>query len=196
MPEIQIDAAPEIGTAAAAVQTCVNLIAGMAGQPEKYVAYWLDLYYQVRSLYEKEHQAEPDPNVITRADLYPVLRELMQDALKSTAPAEPGKDGKAEETGAAQSAPPSESGLAGFEAVTPAPKKPGAWTLYKRKVMDKLHEAREAGTSIAAVAKASEGVLTEHRVMDAIDARHLSRAEWYALEKALDQLAETADAGG
>ena len=76
---------PAIGTAEAAVQSCVRLIASVAGQPEALVAYWLDLYYQVRCVYERENAPEPDPWVITRADLYPVMRELMQDALKSAA---------------------------------------------------------------------------------------------------------------
>ena len=76
---------PAIGTAEAAVQSCVRLIASVAGQPEALVAYWLDLYWQVRNIYERENAPEPDPQVITRADLYPVLRELMQDALRSAA---------------------------------------------------------------------------------------------------------------
>ena len=76
---------PAIGTAEAAVQSCVRLIASVAGQPEALVAYWLDLYYQVRCVYERENAPEPDPQIITRADLYPVMRELMQDALKSAA---------------------------------------------------------------------------------------------------------------
>ena len=75
---------PAIGTTEAAVQSCVRLIASVAGQPEALVAYWLDLYYQVRCAYERENAPEPDPQIITRADLYPVMRELMQDALKST----------------------------------------------------------------------------------------------------------------
>ncbi len=43
---------PPIGSSESAVRTAVNLIAGMAGQPEVLVERWLDLYYQVRLLHE------------------------------------------------------------------------------------------------------------------------------------------------
>ena len=39
---------PAIGTAEAAVQSCVRLIASVSGQPEALVAYWLDLSYCAR----------------------------------------------------------------------------------------------------------------------------------------------------
>ena len=80
---LDIDEAPEIGSAEAAVRSCVSLMAAVMGQREELLAYWLDLYYQVRLAYERENAAEPDPTVLRRGDLYPVLRELMQDALKS-----------------------------------------------------------------------------------------------------------------
>ena len=75
--------APELGSAEAAVRSCVSLMAAVMGQREELLAYWLDLYYQVRLAYERENTAEPDPTVLRRGDLYPVMRELMQDALKS-----------------------------------------------------------------------------------------------------------------
>ncbi len=39
---------PELGTRAAALEGCVDLIARMCGQSVDIVQYWLDLYYQVR----------------------------------------------------------------------------------------------------------------------------------------------------
>lgn len=45
---------PIIGSAEAAVKSCVNLIAGMCGKPDQIMHYWLDLYYQVRLAYEQE----------------------------------------------------------------------------------------------------------------------------------------------
>lgn len=45
---------PELGTREAAVQTCVNLISRATGKPEGVLAYWLDLYYQIRITYEAE----------------------------------------------------------------------------------------------------------------------------------------------
>lgn len=47
---------PELGTKEAAVESCASLIAGMAGQPEAIMHYWLDLYYQVRLAYEIEEE--------------------------------------------------------------------------------------------------------------------------------------------
>lgn len=77
---------PELGTSEAAVRSCVSVIAAVTGQPEQIMAYWLDLYFQVRSAHEREN-AKPkpaeDPTILRRGDLYPVLRELMHDALKS-----------------------------------------------------------------------------------------------------------------
>lgn len=47
-PTIPAEALPELGTAEAAVRSCVNLISRATGQPEQLLAYWLDLYFQVR----------------------------------------------------------------------------------------------------------------------------------------------------
>ena len=122
-----------LGTTEAAVRSCVSVIAAVTAQSEEILAYWLDLYYQVRRAYEIEQQREEDPRLIRREDLYPVMREMMRDALKSTAkeqaqaraeikaaeetriatPASParndveaGSQAEAEGDGAAESAPP------------------------------------------------------------------------------------------
>lgn len=44
---------PAIGSSEAAVLTVVELIARAAQMSEQHLAYWLDLYYQVRSRHEK-----------------------------------------------------------------------------------------------------------------------------------------------
>ena len=44
--------APEIGTPEAAVQSCVNLLAKVTNIPENKLAYYLDMYYQLRDAYE------------------------------------------------------------------------------------------------------------------------------------------------
>lgn len=82
--EIKIDYLP-LGTTEAAVRSCVSVIAAVTAQREEILAYWLDLYYQVRRAYEVEQEREEDPRLIRREDLYPVMREMMRDALKSTA---------------------------------------------------------------------------------------------------------------
>ncbi len=45
---------PELGTKAAALEGCVDLIARMCGKPETVVRYWLDLYFQVRLAFAVE----------------------------------------------------------------------------------------------------------------------------------------------
>ncbi len=74
-----------LGTTEAAVRSCVSVIAAVTAQREEVLAYWLDLYYQVRRAYEIEQGREEDPRLIRMEDLYPAMRELMRDALKSTA---------------------------------------------------------------------------------------------------------------
>lgn len=51
---------PAIGTSEAAVLTVVELIARAAQMSEQHLAYWLDLYYQVRSRHEAEKGATAD----------------------------------------------------------------------------------------------------------------------------------------
>ena len=50
--------APEIGTPEAAVQSCVNLLAVVTGIPEAKLAYYLDMYYQLRDAYEAAYVEE------------------------------------------------------------------------------------------------------------------------------------------
>ncbi len=60
---------PELGTTEAAVLTVVELIARAAQMSEAHMAYWLDLYYQVRSRHEAESavQAETVPEPVEEA---------------------------------------------------------------------------------------------------------------------------------
>lgn len=71
---------PELGTTEAAVRSCVNLIALATHTDEEHLAYWLDLYYQVRSRHEKEMTPldfsdllvkveEPDPVMVKLGEL-------------------------------------------------------------------------------------------------------------------------------
>lgn len=46
---------PAIGSSEAAVLTVVELIARAAQMSEQHMAYWLDLYYQVRSRHEAKN---------------------------------------------------------------------------------------------------------------------------------------------
>jgi hypothetical protein len=164
----------KLGTTEAAVQSCVRLIASVAGQPEALVAYWLDLYYQVRCAYERENAPEPDPWVITRADLYPVLRELMQDALRSTA-----GDG-----------PPMASAPTVSEISGPQTGIKG-WAAKKAAIRDRLIAARDQGVTAAQLVTASEQL--EQKISDAeiyaiLNAAKADMETYRRLEAALEAL--------
>lgn len=173
------DDLPALGTAEAAVQSCVRLIASVTAQPTELMGYYLDLYYQVRRSYEIEAGAEDEPQRIYREDLEPVLQSVLEAALHKIATDE------AKRRQAKKAEPPE------TPSTQPA-KKPSAWTVYKRQISERLADARAAGVSIASIAAASGGVLGERRVMDALNAGQLSREEWHALERALDQTAAQA----
>ena len=162
---------PAIGTAEAAVQSCVRLIASVAGQPEALVAYWLDLYYQVRCAYERENAPEPDPQIITRADLYPVLRELMQDALKS----------------AAGDGPPRASAPTVAEIPGPQTGVKG-WAAEKVAIRERLIAARDQGVTAAQLVTASEQKISDGEIYAILNAAKADMDTYRRLEAALEAL--------
>ena len=167
---------PAIGTAEAAVQSCVRLIASVSGQPEALVAYWLDLYYQVRCAYERENAPEPDPQVITRADLYPVMRELMQDALKSTVRSEAKDRLKKRETPAEEDGEPETE------------PRPRAWAAKKAAIRDRLIAARDQGVTAAQLVTASEQKISDGEIYAIINAGKADMETYRRLEAALEVL--------
>lgn len=189
---------PAIGTAEAAVQSCVRLIASVAGQPEALVAYWLDLYYQVRCAYERENAPVPDPQVITRADLYPVMRELMQDALKSAVHSE-AKDRlkKREKTpsdaagGGASSlregANAEEDGQSCAEILGPQTGVKG-WAAKKAAIRDRLIAARAQGVTAAQLVTASEQKISDGEIYAILNAAKADMDTYRRLEAALEAL--------
>lgn len=66
------------------MRSCVRLISAVTCQPEKLCAYYLDLYYQVRRAYEREHE-EPKAPPLTLEAAWPRLSELMEETLRSAA---------------------------------------------------------------------------------------------------------------
>jgi len=83
MDEYTETAAP-LGSAEAAVLSCVRLISAVTCQPEKLCAYYLDLYYQVRRAYERENESEK-PEALTLEECWPRLRELIEEKLRGAA---------------------------------------------------------------------------------------------------------------
>lgn len=172
----QNETRPAIGTAEAAVQSCVRLISSVAGQPEALVAYWLDLYYQVRCVYERENAPEPDPQVITRADLYPVMRELMQDALRSAVRSE-AKDRmkKREKPEEKDDEPETEP-------------RPRAWAAKKAEIRGRLIAARDHGVTAAQLVTASEQKISDAEIYAILNAAKADMDTYRRLEAALEAL--------
>lgn len=67
---------PAIGSSEAAVLTVVELIARAANMSEQHLAYWLDLYYQVRSRHEKIMTPDFDDLLIKVESPDPVMEKL------------------------------------------------------------------------------------------------------------------------
>lgn len=165
-----------IGTREAAVLSCVNVIAAVTAQREELLAYWLDLYYQVRLAYERElhpeqFNAAPAPAlpVMRPEDVYSAVRQIWEERI-AAAPAGPRND--------AEEAAPEEEPV----------KKPGSWTLFKLRQVERLEAARARGVSYAQLIAASRGRLTETTISAALNAGKLSRGEWQDITAALDEL--------
>ena len=176
---------PAIGTAEAAVQSCVRLIASVAGQPEALVAYWLDLYYQVRCAYERENAPEPDPQIITRADLYPVLRELMQDALKNAAgdgPPRARRAGIASHENPRVASDPTVAEIHGPQTGVKG------WAAEKVAIRERLIAARDQGVTAAQLVTASEQKISDGEIYAILNASKVDMDTYRRLEAALEAL--------
>ena len=206
---------PKLGTIDSALVSCVNLIAAVTSTRAEDLISWLDLYYQVRKSWEIEQGNEPNPTLIRKDELLPILEATVREALRGTArkaaetvaenqkqiqhlweltateqekkkrkPAAKDQDRSLSPSG---SSPSQEEPKRGQDEAEPATaKKPGPWTLYKRKIYDRLLQVRAEGYAIAQIAACSGGTLSEGRVMAAINAAQLRQEEWRALETALD----------
>lgn len=167
MAEIRIDAAPELGSSEAAVRSFVNLmtLAINAGRQieEAAVAYWLDCYYQLRSVYEREAGSPP----LRREDLRPVTDELqaLRSLVELLQPADP------------------------YPIPAPQPSDPfkgTPWANYKRQQRDRLELAREAGIKIAEIS--GTGLIGESDLLSIMEGRKMPLKIYQQLEAALDML--------
>lgn len=71
--------------AKAAVASCVSVLAAVTDQPEAVLIKWLDLYYQVRHAYELERGTTPEPQLLRADEVWPALREILREELRSAA---------------------------------------------------------------------------------------------------------------
>lgn len=177
-----------IGTREAAVLSCVNVIAAVTAQREELLAYWLDLYYQVRLAYEREihperFNAAPAPvlPVMRPEDVYSAVRQIWEERIER-------RETEAAEGTTPQSAQSADSSPdQGSQEGDPV-KKPGSWTLFKRRQVERLEAARKKGVSYAQLIEVSRGRLTETTISAALNAGKLSRGEWQDITAALDEL--------
>lgn len=184
---------PNIGTAEAAVLSCVSMFAHICAKSEPIVQYWLDLYYQVRLAYEveKTHRRAAESGAWCR-----------QVQAQPVGPTE-GEAEKAEEASPApqdqvqEKAPPVKptSGPEGFEPV--APNKGGAprgntngadAAQYKREVLARLMKMRGDGITIERIVRESKGNLTDDIVLNILQARKMAVAYYRHLNAALDRI--------
>lgn len=128
-----IDKNLELGTPEAAVRSCVELMSMLFEQPTEKVAYYLDLYYQVRRVYETEkalnklhkmsgpgeimYTEEPDPDVYPepRRTMNEVRAPEVEENTSSGADAPPSTDRAPSPQGEGKAPPPgAEEGAAAF----------------------------------------------------------------------------------
>lgn len=159
-----------LGTPEAAVRSCVSVIAAVTEQREEILAYWLDLYYQVRRSYEIAQGTEEDPRLIRREDIYPVMRDLMRDALKSSAREEAESRVKAA-----------------------AAEKKRRQTPFKRQVAEELEQARAAGYTIPQIVEAGGGKVAEGDVLAMLEKKTLGPQVYVDLHDALNKLPAAAN---
>ena len=187
---------PKLGTIDSALVSCVDMLAALTSQRVDQLVCWLDLYYQVRKWWEICQGNETDPQLIRKDDLLPMLDAVVSEALRGTAQkaAEAAMAKKKTRKPVARPEPAEEirkpephPDPAPAPDQEPAPaKKPGPWTLFKKKQFERLLEARQAGYTIAQISQASDGALSERKIMDALNSAQLSQENWRALEKTLD----------
>lgn len=177
---------PKLGTTEAAVRSCVSVIAAVTAQREDVLAYWLDLYYQVRCAYEAENRHE-DPavrNLIRIEDLYPLLRDMFTRELKSAL------DGKTVVPLAGipteQPDKPAEPEQTAEEIVEP--KKVNGWAAKKNAIRNRLLEARATGVTIPQIVQASEGAITDSEIFKILNTQKVPFDIYRSLGAALEAL--------
>ena len=197
----------QLGAAETAVVSLVNLISTATGANEEKLAFWLDAYYQARLAYEKENAPEPDPTILHRSDLEPVLRQLWEETLHKSCRKEAAKrlDDRQQVTRkriepeiypVERIAPADleelQDPLSGMEVVPPAlAPAAAAAAAFKRRTRDWLLEQRAAGLTIADIVKAGAGKITDGQILTILDGGRQPIEVYRTLDAALDKVAIT-----
>ena len=158
---------PELGSPEAAVQAAVNLLAAVTKLDERKLAYWLDMYYQLRSRYEKEKVSEKSMEAMnTYFELSTALT-------------------KAEEILAEETVVPGVPDCS----IDPVPESPAAKAAAeKRRIRERFMQARTNGVTLGAIRKAANGGITEESLRDIIESKPVPVAVYRVLDETLDHL--------
>ena len=178
--------APRLGTPEAAVQAAVNLIAKATGCAEGKLAYYLDMYYQLRVAYE-DAKAEGLPQSAAPT------ASLECRAARQNVPSEKEPDG--EDTEAAEEL--RAKRLRALEAARKAAatvdrkgeKNPMAMAAAeKRRIRERFMEARQKGDAPTAELLKACPTLTEGDVWRIVNGHNVGIEIYRLLESALDQI--------
>jgi len=204
--------APRLGTPEAAVQAAVNLIAKATGCAEGKLAYYLDMYYQLRVAYEDAKAEEycevrlpdcPEPRGTMNTPAAPKAEGLPQSAAptaslecraaRQNAPSEREPDG--EDTEAAEKL--RAKRLRALEAARKAAatvdrkgeKNPAAMAAAeKRRIRERFMEARQKGDAPTAELLKACPTLTEGDVWRIVNGHSVGIEVYRLLESTLDQI--------
>lgn len=152
---------PELGTSEAALCSCVNLISRATGQPEKLLAYWLDLYYQIRKMQEQprmeDHSVPPLSREQPEASRPPLTSEKASEI--------PGQ----------------------FEPVAPKRSPQAEAAAFKRAVLARLERALAEGQTSARLVKIANGSITAEQILSIRERKAVPVAVYRVLDAVLDK---------
>ena len=185
--------APEIGTPEAAVQSCVNLLAKVTNIPENKLAYYLDMYYQLRDAYEAARaeerlEAQQTEEALLRVLVYPDPPRTMNDPgkLPEAAP-ETEREEKFREVLASVNAGSAPRKTAGDHAIGNHHAADAA--AEKRRIRDRLLQMRQNGVSTPQIIKGGNSCITEEQIRLIVDAKPVPIAVYRVLDGILETLA-------
>ena len=159
--------------------------------PESKLAYYLDMYYQLRDAYEAaraEERLEAQQNeetLLQALHLPPIYPDPPRTMNTPTTPAEVTDA----DTGGGDPLPPPPDAFSGFEPVEIKASGPAAQAAAeKRRIKERLDKLRTAGVSVRRIVKAANGNITEDQIREIIDCKKMPIAVYRVLDGALDTL--------
>lgn len=186
------------------MQAAVNLLAKVTGINESKLAYYLDMYYQLRDAYEAaraEERLEAQQAEVSPLEAFTRLPVAYSDPPRtmnvSAAPAaadeepedtlSPAEDGQ--ETEGGQDAPETEDKLPGFVPVEVKTGSPSAQAAAeKRRIKERLDRLRAAGVSVKRLVKTANGNITEEQIREILDCHKMPIAVYRVLDGVMNTL--------